>query len=167
MSPKNPEEFHQKLSLVFHALLALPITAFIYLFLELRHRDLSPALNNRLFLLIATYGLPILGVLVAALGYFWFRKSLVQTVKDEILPLRLQAYGGKVRLFYYYITVSAVIWVLGLYFTTSPVFIIGYVFLLFFMSFQRPTPQRYVKDLSLEGEDKEIILHKKEFKSLE
>ncbi len=167
MSPKNPEEFHQKLALIFHASLALPITAFIYLFLELKHNELPPRLDDELLLVIAIYGLPVVGVLLAVSGYFNFRKALSYIPEDEELRVRLQHYAKKTTVFYYFITGSAVIWVLGLYLTTSPVFIVGYVFLLFFMSFQRPTPQKYVKDLSLSGRDKQIILHKGEFNNEE
>lgn len=167
MLPKNPEEFHQKLALVFHALLALPITFFIYLFLELKHKGLAPSLNSELLLDFATYGLPVLGVLLALTAHFRFRKYLELMSKEKSLPERLKEYGKKLSVYYYYVAASSVVWVLGLYLTTSSIFIIGYVLLLFFLSFQRPTPEKYVKDLALEGEDKKIILHKKEFENAE
>lgn len=163
MPPKNPEEFHQKLSLVFHATLALPIAAFIYLFLELRNNSLQPALEGESMVSLTVFLLPLPALLLAIIGYRQFRKSLLGIDTQNELPVKLEQYHQSMSVFYYYMAGSAVLWVLGLYLTTSPVFIIGYVFLLFFMSFQRPGPDKYVKDLALKGDQRDIILKKREF----
>ena len=163
MLPKSPEEFHQKLGLIFHALLAIPLALFIYLFLELRHNNPLPILNNKLLLVFATYSLPILGVLLGWIGYRRWRRNLSQINREDNLPVMLSNYGKSMTNFYYYTAASSAIWVLGLYLTTSYLFIAGYVVLLFFMSLQRPTPKKYVEDLNLTGENRNIILQKKEF----
>ncbi|MBL6448345.1 hypothetical protein JMN32_18675 [Fulvivirga sp. 29W222] len=167
MSFKSPESFHNKLGFVFHAMLALPLAAFVYLFLELRHRELQPALDNNAIVFILTYLLPVLGVAAVVGGYFMFKKELKTVNLKGALRYKLEAYYIASLKLYGLIELGSVIFVVGLYLTTSAVFVLFYVLLLFFMSLNRPTPQKYIGDLRLTEGEREVILHKGSFEEAE
>lgn len=164
---KSPESFHNKLGFVFHAMLALPLAVFVYLFLELRHRELQPALDNNATIFILTYLLPVLGAGVMIGGYLMFKKNLKDVNDKDSLRDKLDAYYSLSLKLYVFIGLASLIFVGGLYLTTSAVFILFYVLLLFFMSLNRPTPQKYVNDLRLTEAEREVILHKGSFEEAE
>ncbi|GAA0890990.1 hypothetical protein GCM10009122_06690 [Fulvivirga kasyanovii] len=167
MSFKSPENFHNKLGFVFHAMLALPLAAFVYLFLELRHRELQPALDDNAVIFILTYLLPVLGASAVIGGYFKFKKDLKGVNQQESLRDKLEAYYAASLKLYGFIELGSLIFVGGLYLTTSAAFILFYVLLLFFMSLNRPTPQKYVNDLRLTEKEREVILYKGSFEEAE
>lgn len=163
MQFKNPEEFHNKLAFIFHALLALPLAAFIYLFLEIKNNNLSPAIeegSNATFLISILF---VGAVLVAALGYYQYKQKKKKAAQENTLPKKLSAYLNYSIVFYAFVEGASILMVLGLYLTTSSVFIVGYMFILLLLSLNRPTPQKYVSDLGLKGNERDIILHKKSF----
>ena len=74
----------------------------------------------------------------------------------------------KLNLRLYIVTgIVSLLLVLSLYLTTAAVFTLGYVFLLFFMSLNRPDQRKYVRDLRLSKQEAEVILKKGEFSDVE
>lgn len=160
---KSPEEFHNKLGFIFHALLALPLAVFVYLFLEIRHRNLQPALNNDSYMSLLTIVLPIIATVAVGVGYYLYRQDQKVVNAQQRLQDKLSVYYEISVKFYAFIAVAAVLVVIGLYLTISPIFTVAYVLLLFLMSLNRPSIRKYVRDIKLTKEEKDIILHKKSF----
>lgn len=163
MTLKSPEDFHQKLGFAFHATLALPLAAFVYLFLEVKHRNLEPALSNDRYISTLIIVLPIIAALAAGWGYYRFKESKKEENGAQKLQQKLIRYYNISLKFYAFIGIAATVLVLGLYYTTSYIFIFGYVLLLFLMSLNRPTVRKYVRDLHLSKEEQEILLKKRSF----
>ena len=163
MSIKSPEDFHNKIGFIFHGILALPLAAFVYLFLEIRHRNLQPVLSAREYFNILIGIIGVLAVIIAVAGLNAFKKEKRMVNNREGLQNKLIAYYHALTKFYIYTGVSSVVFVGGLYLTASAVFIVGYVFLLFLLSLNRPSLQKYVNDLRLTKEERDIILHKGQF----
>jgi len=164
MQFNSPEEFHNKLGFIFHAMLALPLAGFIYLFLEIKNNQLEPSLENgsQMDGLIAVMG--TVAVVLVGYGYYVFRKQRRQIAALEGLKHKLEEYMKSLFRFYALVEVASIILVVGLYLTTSTVFIVIFLFVLLILSLNRPTPQKYSTDLGLEGEEQEIILKKKTHK---
>lgn len=167
MTIKSPENFHNKLAFVFHAMLALPLAAFVYLFLEIKHSSLEPVINDDGLVSILDYVLPFISLGIVTVGFFRFKKRLQEINVKESMESRLADYFHGSMLFYICIEAASIILVAGLYLTTSAIFIVGYVLVLFLMSLHRPTPQKYVKDLRLTKKERDVILNKGEFADLE
>lgn len=167
MTIKSPESFHNKLAFVFHAMLALPLAVFVYLFLEIKHDDLEPVISDGYFINILNYVLPFLALGIVTAGYLIFKKRLQQISANESIQARLAEYFHGSMVFYVCIEAASIMLVTGLYLTTSAIFIVGYVLVLFLMSLHRPTPQKYVKDLRLTKKEREVILKKGQFSDLE
>ncbi|MDX1628622.1 MAG: hypothetical protein R3345_07975 [Fulvivirga sp.] len=163
MEIKNPESFHNKLSFIFHGMLALPLAAFVYLFLEIKDRDLTPAMDNEVFIPYVIGILLFISTAMVVYGYYRFRRHLREARNKEGLKTKLETYYGNAVIFYAFVEFASVLLVVGLYLTTSSFFIVGFMFLLLMLSLNRPTPQKYISDLHLADGEKDIILHKKSF----
>ncbi|MEP2772521.1 MAG: hypothetical protein ABJH05_10245 [Fulvivirga sp.] len=163
MQFKTPEEFHNRLGFIFHAILAVPLAVFVYLFLEIKNRGMEPNLQNgqEAWLLIGS--ITIISFVMVFLSYRHFRKGLRSVHQLSSLKEKLPPYFTHLLKFYAVIEGSSLLMILGLYLTTSSVFIVGYMFLLLVLSLNRPTPQKYVKDLNLTKEESDIVLLKKDF----
>ena len=167
MTFNKPENFHNKLSFVFHGVLAAPLAWFVYLFLEIKHRQLKPLIHDELVIRIITIVVPVIAAVVLYLAYRYYKSQLAPISKLHSLHDKLVAYY-KLNLRLYIVTgIVSLLLVLSLYLTTAAVFTLGYVFLLFFMSLNRPDQRKYVRDLRLSKQEAEVILKKGEFSDVE
>ncbi|MBL3655643.1 hypothetical protein [Fulvivirga sediminis] len=166
MTFKSPEHFHNKTGFIFHVVLALPLTAFAFLFLEIKNNGRGAVLQGDTVNDVIQILFPLVTAVIFIFGYRKFKKSS-RNIKGDTLPEKLSSYFDVTMKFYIILGITSVILVLGLYLTALPIFILSYVFLLFFMSLQRPTPQKYVKDLPLRKDEREVILHKGSFAQLQ
>lgn len=163
MNKNTPEVYHQKISTAFHTMIALPLAAFVYLFLERKHNDLKALVDSTPII----YAIDFAVTLVAgALAYFAYRnyKKGIRSIDTDSLRGKLSKYSSVSIQAYLYLGLAFVLLVVGLILTTSAVFIIDYLALLFLLSLQRPTPEKYIRDLALEGEDKTVVRDKLEFR---
>jgi len=167
MEFKSPEDFHNKIGFTFHAILALPLAAFVYLFLEVKNRGRLPIVEDPRASLVTGIVL-FVGIAVVVAGYLLFKKQMkANNEVKQPLKDKLAKYYNAALTFYLLLELGSIAMVLGLYLTTSSFFIIGFMFLLLIQSLNRPTPQKYVKDLRLSEEERNIILHKKPFNQSE
>ncbi|UII23667.1 hypothetical protein [Fulvivirga ligni] len=166
MTFKSPEEFHNKTGFIFHGMLALPLAVFAYLFLEIKNNHMNPVLQDGTITMAILIAVPILSAIIFWVGFKRFRRAS-KDIKGVPLAEKLSLYYDCTIKFYMSLGLASVLLVTGLYLTTSAVFILGYVFLLFFMSLHRPTPQKYVKDIPLTEQERQVILNKGRFEDLE
>lgn len=108
-------------------------------------------------------GLAVASLVLVFFGYRQFIKGLNEIHRLDCLKEKLSPYFTHLLKWYAIIEGSSLLMILGLYLTTSSVFIVGYMFLLLVLSLNRPTPQKYVKDLNLKKEESDIVLLKKDF----
>lgn len=163
MSKDTPEVYHQRMSTAFHTMIALPLAIFVYLFLEKKHNDLAPVIKEVTYMYLIDYGFTLLSIGLTYLTYSKFRKGLSAINRDDPLKQRFEIYSRLTTNAYLFIGVAFALLVLGLFLTTSAIFIVNYVILLFLLSLQRPTPDKYIKDLQLQGVEKKIVKDKQEF----
>ena len=163
MKFKSPESFHQRISLLFHLIIALPLVVFIYLFLEMKHNDLKPLVNSVALEHVINTGFTILAAFFIVYAYNTYSGKLEGIRKLPGLVNKIEHYYSLFQRLYLLVGLSSFLVVSGLYLTTSPLFIVEYVLLLFLLSLHRPTPKKYVNDLRLKDEEKEVILSKGEF----
>ncbi len=160
----SPQEFHSKLGLVFNATMALPLLPFVFLFLEIKNNAYTGFIEPGLPMLAISYGIPILSGLLVVKGFKLVESTRRCAAENEDLKEKLSVYYPGLSKLYILVGAACGIMSIGLWLTSSGVIIVAYVILLFTMSFYRPTPRRYVKDLHLKDDQKDIILNKKDFK---
>ncbi|MEQ8928092.1 MAG: hypothetical protein RLO81_19905 [Fulvivirga sp.] len=161
---KSPEEFHTKLGMFFSLTIALPLLPFVWLYLEIKHNEFSGFLQGGLYSLLLGYVCPILAGLLVIRGFGIYKSGNEISKEASGLKEKLVSYYTSVSTFYVYVAVASILLASGLYLSAKGVLIVSYVILLFVMSFFRPTPKRYCKDLDLQEKEKDIILNQKEYK---
>lgn len=159
---KTPEEFHTKLGMIFNAAIALPLLPFVILFLEIKDREFEGIIDHDFLAVGLSYGIPALSGLLVLNGFKLVDAKRKEASNIDDLKGKLLTYYQGVSKMYLLVGFASILMALGLWFTSSGVIIVAYVILLFVMSLYRPTPKRYVKDLNLIEEEKEIILNKKD-----
>ncbi len=165
MNKESPETHHQKLSLYFHGMIAVPLAFFVYLFLEMRHNELIPIIQDLVLVKVLNYSITIVAAAVVIYVYQHFKKGVFAARELKGLRNKMKYYVRVSLRVYMYIGAIFATLVLGLRLTTSAIFIVDYVLLLFLLSLHRPTPTKYVRDLMLKGQEKDIIVFKGEFES--
>lgn len=160
---KSPENFHNKLSFIFHALLAPPLIGFIYLFLEIKNNSLTPAITNGRENYVIISAFLAIAICLAGIGFYLFRKNNSRIDKNDAMSNKLNLYYVNSIVFFGMLEGSSLLVVCGLLLTTSTFFVVAYMIVLLLLSLNRPTPQKYVRDLPLTNEEREVILHKRPF----
>jgi hypothetical protein len=160
---KKPEEFLEKLGLVFHTALAIPLLPFVLLFLEIKNRGYEGQISPGFLVLIISYGVPLISGLLVAWGFQIMKNESRKAREKEGLKEKLESIYSGANKFYWLVGIACLLLSITLWLTAYGVLIVAYVIILFFMSLNRPTPKRFVKALVLEGKEKEIMLHEKEY----
>jgi divalent metal cation (Fe/Co/Zn/Cd) transporter len=161
---KTPEDFHNKLGIVFHASLGLPLLPFVLLYLEIKNNGYIGFMPSGIITLSISYLVPLISGLLVLYGYRTARSVGTEARQELSLKDKLLHYYVGARKFYLLVGLACIILAVTLWLTASGVLIVSYVIVLFVMSLNRPTSKRYIKGLQLMGEEKDIILNKKDYK---
>ncbi|MEO1052445.1 MAG: hypothetical protein AAFX87_17570 [Bacteroidota bacterium] len=162
MKYKSANDFLNKLNLVYHAILAGPLLAFVFLYLEIQAQRMVPVLSDEGEIQTINILSFLLWIVLLGAGFLLFNRNLGKARMALGLSSKLEALFKYSMIKYVLLEGASIIAVFGLYLTHDVLFIVMYVVVLIGMSFTRPTPRNVVKDLSLEGEEKEILMHKKD-----
>lgn len=159
----TPHEFHSKIGLVFNSALGIPLLPFAYICLEIKNRAFVGVFTGSLTGMIIGYLIPCISGFLVLHGLQTFKRQLEEAKTQESLKHKLNFLYKAKKYYYLSVGLASVLMAVGLYLSTSGVIIVSYVILLFYMSFHLPLPKRYVKDLQLSGDEKEIILNDKDY----
>jgi len=156
------KEYFYKLYNVCYMITLIPLTAFIYLYLKLQVVEINSMLKNPIY------------VLIAQVAFFAFALAALTTVhlaiskKIKILSGQF-GLGDKMDQYYKYalIRISAgasasLIMAIGLFLTGTEVFSVYFLLILLWMAYHWPIPKRMSSELRLKGDEKEMILYKRE-----
>jgi len=154
--------YFNKLNLIFHAIVAFPLAAFVYLYLEIDKNGRKGTIEGTELAQNLIYVLPTIAIVLAGLAFLFYARRLpvVRTIED--FQTKLESYSQLLIQKYIWLEFSAVIAVAGVYLTAEVIYMAIYLFNLLFLSLHRPTVYRIAKDLKLKGQEKDIVVHKKE-----
>lgn len=158
MQINDVKKFDQRLSFIFHGVIALPLI--IYCLAYLQTLDLNsvpafsePTLTLKLFVSIFS------GALVLA-AFIFYRKVITEARTMETLQEKLRKLFSGSVIHYALLELASLIAAGAFFLTHDHLFTAVYVFILFLMSINRPTPRKYTLDLLLRGEEREIVMNK-------
>jgi len=155
------KDYLYKLNNLFHVMVAIPLLGFVYLYLESQVGRMQPLINNPDTILILHYILPLIIMVESGLAFIITKKSLSVFPNEDELRSKLSVYFRISLIKYAILEGAAIVSVVGYYLTLSKVYVVFYVVLLMIFSINRPTVYRISRDLKLEGEEKDIVVHKK------
>lgn len=155
MNFSSPEIFLEKLNNWFNGLIALPLLAIGYGYLEIFSGGLTGLFVMDSYIIVA--------IITLLLGYAVFitrsyKKVISSISANDPLALRIETYFIVSKIFYVKIFVVSMIAVVGLYITGSVAYAGFYAFLLFLLSIFRPSLLTVANKLGLKGEERTAFL---------
>ena len=156
------EKYFTKFNNQFHGIIAGPLLIFILLFLQLDKGRFTAPFGGYDYLYFAV------GAFVISLGYFYwvfrnFRMRRKELIGKSDFITRLESYRAESVRFYILMTLSGVIAIIVVFLTGELAFSFIYMIQLFLLSVYRPSVHNICKYLDLKGEERDIVLKKKEF----
>lgn len=156
------EKYFDRFNNLFHGIIAGPLLVFVFLFLQIDKELMSAP--------FAGYDFKIFSALafVSSVAYYlWVFPTIKRERKKLVgkydLEKRLTLYRSISVKFYLLMTASGIFSILTVFLTGDLSFGFIYMVQLFLLSIYRPSVHNICKYLDLKGEEREIVLKKKEF----
>lgn len=156
------KDYLNRLSLIFHALVGVPLLAFVFIYLELDTGGLSALIKDPEIVKMLSYILPTISMVLAGIAFILFKKNLPQAVGENNLRTKLNSYFTVIVQKYTLFEASSLLAVAGLFLTGNIIYTIIYLAMLLLLSLHRPTVHRISRDLKLKDDERQVVIHKKE-----
>lgn len=156
------KEYFYKLYNYCYALTLIPLCIFIYLYLEMqvgKNNSLIQAYDQVLIFQVLFF---FLAVSILTIVHWQVKKKLKTLTREYSLGTKMDKY------FYLAITrigignLVSCLAGLGLYLSGSEIFSLFLLFIFFWMAYHWPSPRKLCTELSLKGDEKEMVLYKRE-----
>lgn len=156
------KEYFYKLYNACYALTLIPLCIFIFIYLKMQVGQISYLIQVQEWILIAQVLVFLLGLIILTIVHLLVRKKLKVHAKEFSLGKKMDHY------FVLSLTrigsgsfVSACAGG-GLFLTGSEIFSVYFLIILLWMAYHWPSPRRLSSELLLKGDEKEMILYKRE-----
>lgn len=160
MKYNSIREYFNSLYNILYGILLVPLLAFVYLYLEQQAGDLVPTIteSNMLVAILA-----FVVIVDWAISFVLFNRGLRQVHQLPGLGERLEKYRTITIVRYAIISSSCLFLAVGFYLTTNQALTAFFVMGMILQSSFWPTTYRLANHLKLKGEEREMIIHKKDF----
>jgi hypothetical protein len=155
---KNWTEYHHKINLIFHGIVAITMLPFIWLLMESQTSQLAVVSNDPVIIIF--FGLTC--IVLSAVAYMYKKRNLPGAVNQEQLRSKLDSYTTTLIIHFAFLEGAALLSTLALYLTSHTLFIVLYILILFVFSLSRPNMDRTFRELQLNRQEREIISERKE-----
>lgn len=151
---KSWPDFHHRINLVYHAIIAVSLIPFALVFLDI---DSGPEATSQVD---TDYEWAVILIILAAAGTMCYRvwkgakKKMGMIDKSLSIKMKLVAYLNFQIQRYFQLEVAALISLVGLWLTTSYVFVIAYVLVLVQFSLLRPSQDKVIRDMQFNKEER-------------
>lgn len=155
MNFNSPEAFIEKLNNWFNGLIALPLLAVGYGYLEIYTGGLQGIMEIDIY---ATAFIISVLLIYSVVITRTFKSQIKDITVDDTLLSKLQTYFAISKSFYIKIFLISLFAVLGLYITGSISYAGFYAFLLFLLSIYRPSLLTVATKLGMKGEERKAFV---------
>lgn len=155
---KNWTDYHQRLNLIFHAIVAVTMLPFVWLFLEIDTARRSGVFNDPVVLVLFL----LVCISLSATSFLYKKKQLEGISSTDPLREKLIAYQRVLVVTYALLEGAAIFATVAFYLTGNYLFVLVYFFILFVFSLSRPNIDRTVRELKLSKMDRETLLNRTE-----
>ena len=153
----NGKEYIQKLKIIAHLNIGIPLLFFIYVYLESTAEKLNPLIAEE-FKMTVFIPVCLAGLVLIIIGHKKYNQNISAAGEKEKLSEKLNRYkkGTTIRFISY--SISALLISIGFYLTDFQPFAALFGIMIVLFSINNPTARKAVIDLRLKDKDKEIIL---------
>ena len=152
----NWSEFYQRISLIFHGIIAFSLLPFAWFYLELDSGLGEPVLKDT-YLIIFNVLILVGIVLILYFSHQQFTGTLRSLRKSQSVRSKLQVYFDASLRKFIINEFAAVVALIGMVVGQEILFAVVYVFILFIFSLSRPRFDKVTQQLSLSKEEKELL----------
>jgi len=163
---KNDQQLAQRLSdaynrlnLIFHAILAPPLVAFVWLYLESKSGSISPLLEDDSTAGTISLVFPIVVMGLIAGAFFLFKSGLRKINPSTQLIEKMKNYTRLSIVLFGMLEMGLILSVVGYYITQKDTFLAMYFVVLIFFSLYKPTLQRIVGHLNIKGDERDFVIN--------
>lgn len=153
---KNWTEYHHRLNLTFHAIVALTMIPFVWLYLEIDSGERTQIFDDLVILILFL----LVSSSLIATSFIYKINQLKLIDRTVSLREKLIAYFKVLLITYALLETSAVFATLAFYLTANYLFVIVYLISLFVFSVYRPKVETAVRDLNLNDREKNILINR-------
>lgn len=162
MEFSSVKEYFYKIYNVCYALTLIPLAIFIFLYLKLQVGEINSVIQEPDQLLLLQIVFLVLIATTLTIVHLVVSKKLKTLSKEFSLAAKMDGYF---RLALTRIVTGVIVSCLasvGLYFTGSEIFSVFFLLVLLWMAYHWPAPKKMCQELALKGDEKEMILYKRE-----
>lgn len=153
------QEYFYKLQNALYLLVLLPLLVFIFLIASPPDKIVVLAAEDITIIMSLLIGFALVdGVIVSIIFY----QSMKKIRKAVLLSEKLDRYYTMALIRYAVITLSCLMMALGYYLTDNLIFISLFAFTLILLFILWPRPSTVCKQLKLKGDEREMVLFKKD-----
>ncbi|HRK53168.1 MAG TPA: hypothetical protein PK185_04585 [Cyclobacteriaceae bacterium] len=156
------KEYFYKLNNLCYVITLIPLGLFIFLYLKMQEGKIYAIIQEQQYLLITQIAVFVLCAVILTIVHLGVKKKM-KTYSREL------GLGNKMTKYFYLslnrIALGAFTSVLvaaGLLITGSEIFSVYFLGILLWMAYQWPTPKKMCAELQLKGDEREMILYKRE-----
>ena len=154
---KSWPDFHHRINLVYHAVIAVSLVPFALVFLDIDSGEETVSQIE------SSYEWMIIVILLAASGLMCLRawKNAKQQVamidRNLDIKMRLITYFNFQIRRYFQLEAGALVSLAGLWLTANYVFVVAYILILVQFSLLRPSQDKVIRDLQFNKEERERL----------
>lgn len=156
------KEYFYKLYNVCYMITLIPLAVFIYLYLKLQVVEINSFLQDPGYILIAQISFFVFGVALLTSVHLVVRSKMKRLSREFGLGNKMDKYANYTRARIGVGAFASVLMGAGLFITGSEVFSLYFLGILLWMAYHWPTPKGMCVELVLKGDEKEMILYKRE-----
>ncbi len=153
---KTWTDYHHRLNLIFHAIVAITMIPFVWLYLEIDTGKRMELTDDSIVLILFFL---VSGSLIAT-SFLYKKKQLAFVDPSRSLREKLEEYFKVLLVSYALLEVSAVFATLAFFITANYLFVLIYIISLFVFSIYRPKIENAVRDLGLSEKEKKILINR-------
>lgn len=154
---KSWRDFHNRINLVYHAIIAVSLVPFALVFVDIDSgEDSVSQLEGQTEIIVII--ILLLSIFTTCLQVWRKAKEQYETIDQSWnIKKRLIVYFNFQIKRYMQLEIGAIISLVGLWLTTNYVFVIAYLMVLVQFSLLRPSQDKVIRDLQFNKEDREKL----------
>ena len=153
---KNWTDYQQRLNFIFHAIVAVTMLPFVWLYLEIDTDRREGVFDDPVILILF-----LLICISLSLTSFLYKKKQLETIPNSnSMRDKLINYQRIMIVAYALIEGAALFATIAFYLTANYVFVLVYISTLFAFSLGRPSLDRISRDLKLSKENREVLINR-------
>lgn len=153
---KNWTDYQQRLNFIFHAIVAVTMLPFVWLYLEIDTERREGAFDDPVVLILFL----LICISLTGTSFLYKKKQLEAIMPSNTLREKLISYQRIMVVTYALIEGAAVFATIAFYLTANYLFVLVYIFTLFAFSMGRPSVDRISRELKLSKENREMLLNR-------